>query len=138
MRIYLAGSYSRRLELLARARELEALGHAITSRWLDGHHETRPDIDGNGTVEERAEWAGEDIRDLLDSQCIIVFNDGQPGTRGGKHFEAGYAMCLMGDGEQPMTWLWVIGDRSNPFYCRPVWNWFADWPECLAWAKRWY
>ena len=130
MRIYIAGSYSRRLELLARAGELEALGHTITSRWLDGHHETRPDIDETGSVGERANWAIEDMSNIEGCNVFVVCNDGPGGgSRGGRHFEAGYAYARMA--YRAGYYLFVIGDRANPFYCTLRWRWVPDWQTFL-------
>jgi hypothetical protein len=38
-RVYLAARYSRREELCRYADDLRAIGHTITSRWLDGNHQ---------------------------------------------------------------------------------------------------
>ena len=39
MKIYLAAKYSRMEELREYRNQLIALGHTVTSRWLDGNHE---------------------------------------------------------------------------------------------------
>lgn len=65
MRIYLASRYSRREELCEYRSQLEAMGHTITSRWLNGNHQ----VDDKGlSVEasraERERFAHEDFADL--------------------------------------------------------------------------
>lgn len=39
MRIYLAGRYSRRLELCGYREQLRALGHVVDAVWLNGEHQ---------------------------------------------------------------------------------------------------
>jgi len=43
MKIYLAARYSRREELAAYRTELEALGHTVQARWLNGEHQLAND-----------------------------------------------------------------------------------------------
>ena len=43
MKIYLAARYSRREELCGYRSELEAIGHTVTSRWLNGKPQREPE-----------------------------------------------------------------------------------------------
>lgn len=90
MRIYLAARYSRRLELCGYRDLLAALGHEVTSRWLNGEHqisdhgvpigeqgEALVEGDAGGNSPEaaamRARFAHEDFRDVLTSELLIAF-----------------------------------------------------------------
>jgi nucleoside 2-deoxyribosyltransferase len=125
MKIYLAARYSRRLELCEYRSSLEALGHEVTSRWLNGKHQV--DRDGlklgalgeeyveSGSDEQAAQlrdfFATEDMQDVRSAELMIAFTE-QPRAdafRGGRHVEAGMALA----------WgipLWVVGPRENVFY----------------------
>ena len=113
MRIYLAARYSRREELLGYAKILEGLGHKITSTWIDGHHETRPNIDHVATDLERGDWAEEDLNDLARCDAIVAFTNQPNGygrERGGYHVEFGIALGMH-------KRLIVVGPRVNVFHC---------------------
>ena len=71
MYIYLAARYSRRFEMQAVAKRLEALGHHITSRWIYGLHD--------GVEDEIC--AQHDLHDLRQSTCSIHFTE-QPNSPG--------------------------------------------------------
>lgn len=71
MKIYLAARYSRMVEMRGYAEHLEAAGHVVTSRWITGVHDT--DII---TDEHQALCANDDLRDLIESDCVISFTDG--------------------------------------------------------------
>ena len=75
MKIYLAARYGRRAEMLVYAEQLRALGHEITSTWIDGHHETRPNIDAEATDAERAGWALEDVADEVGAEAVVAFTE---------------------------------------------------------------
>jgi hypothetical protein len=138
--IYLAASYSRRLELLGYRKELEAAGHTVVSTWVDGHHE-KPgqeavdDGDGkrfNAPDEDVAGWASEDVADVLASDCIISFTG--TGGRGGRHVEFGIGLGMkeMGQIEYPDMRLMIVGPREHVFHYLPGVEVYADWDECLA------
>jgi hypothetical protein len=125
MKIYLAARYSRRTELLGFAKELESLGHRITSRWLLGDHL----LDDKGLSvqaadSERERFACEDWCDLMDSDMVISFTEEPRGTtsRGGRHVEFGAAMAR---GKQCV----VIGHRENVFHHLPGVEFYKTWAE---------
>ena len=110
-KLYLAGRYSRRLELLERADRLRELGYEITSRWLQGDHE--------GGYEDDTDWtryACEDLTDVFEADAMICFTEGRedvPGkARGGRHVEAGIAIGLS-------MAIFVVGPCENVFYHLP-------------------
>jgi len=78
MKIYLAGSFSRRSELAAYGAELRALGHDVTSRWHEGerHQASEEELLGEDqTIAIRL--ASEDWEDLEKAELVIAFSDRQ-------------------------------------------------------------
>src|SRR5262245_23861339 len=95
--VYLAARYARYPEMQQYAKDLEALGDTVTSRWIQGDHELR----ANGQAETdawHAVWAEEDWDDLMDAQICLAFTEGPgevPGRgRGGRHCEFGIALAM--------------------------------------------
>lgn len=129
MRIYLASRYSRREELVQYRADLERLGHAVTSRWLNGEHQ----IDDRGLSveakrEERTRFASEDFDDVTASDLVISFTEVPRSTtnsRGGRHVEHGIAL---GRGLS----VWIVGPRENVFHCLPCVRVFESWAGVLA------
>ena len=125
-RIYIAARYGRRAEMVEAARQLEALGHEVVSRWIYGEHEA---IDATATVEERRLWALEDVADIDRAQMLVSFTE-EPGAagggRGGRHVETGYAL---GCGKL----VEVVGPTENVFHTLPQVRRWETWGECLAW-----
>lgn len=85
MKIYMAGKYGLRLESwFQEARErLEARGHEVTSRWMDGAEEKT-------TTRGAAEL---DIEDVDRAEALVFFGElpGSENRGGGRWFEFGYA-----------------------------------------------
>ncbi|HEY5870360.1 MAG TPA: hypothetical protein VI542_33135 [Candidatus Tectomicrobia bacterium] len=122
-RIYLASRYSRYPELQQYAKELEALGHTVTSRWIRGDHEIR--TDGQAETDAwQVVWAQEDLQDLQAAECVISFTEPPqdvPGrSRGGRHVETGVALALN-------KMLVIIGYRENVFHWLPQVAFFETW-----------
>lgn len=122
MLIYLASRYSRYPEMQQVRADLEAVGHTVTSRWIEGNHR----IDGNGLSEdakqgERTRFAVEDLDDLLKAECIVSFTELPKSAvmRGGRHEELG-----IGIGTKKKCV--VIGPRENVFHCLPIIEWYPD------------
>ena len=130
MRIYIASRYGRRAEMVEAARQLEALGHEVTSRWIDGEHEA---VDATASDEERRGWALEDVADIDRCQVLLAFTE-EPGAagggRGGRHIETGYAL---GCGKL----VYLVGPSENVFHCLPQVQRWKTWGECLAWFTAW-
>lgn len=129
MNIYLAARYSRRLELCAYRDDLRFAGHTVTSRWLDGTHESR---DGNILSEaerDLAEHAArQDLQDVEGADLLIFFSEQGPQSRGGRHVEFGYALAKALRTGYP---LYVVGPVENIFHRLPYVEVFATWPEAL-------
>ena len=75
MLIYVCSRYSRFPEMQIYAKELQALGHTVTSRWIRGDHELR--AHGEAEREDWQErWAREDWHDLEHADTVIAFTEG--------------------------------------------------------------
>lgn len=156
MNIYLAARYSRRLELCGYREELRAMGHVVTSRWLDGTHQIADDgrpigDDGEGLIEGdsgahsaeavalRERFASEDIIDVQNSDCVISFTE-PPRTnarRGGRHVEFGIAIGINITQARPRDRLAliVVGHRENVFHWISPVDFAADWAACKGMLK---
>lgn len=135
--MYLAARYSRREELLGYARELEHLGHVVTSRWIRGEHEAL-DAQLVHQPEIAVRFAREDLDDLRDAEVVIAFTE-PPGPqqgrgRGGRHVEAGWVIGWNDahlHTQHNYKRLIIVGPPENVFYALPdVWR-FDTWPECV-------
>lgn len=127
MKIYLASRYGRREELCGYRTQLEAMGHAVTARWLNGDHQVSDDgrplrdsgealVEGDdGSASEaaarlRSHFATEDLLDVLACDLFIAFTEPprSSASRGGRHVELGFALAL----EKTII---VVGHRENIF-----------------------
>lgn len=132
MDIYLAASYSRRLELLGYWKQLEAAGHQVVSTWVDGHHE-KPGQESvvvddgskrfNAPDEDIAIRAVENVRDAARADCIISFTGS--GNRGGRHVEFGIGVAFN-------SRMVVVGPREHVFHYLPQIEVYERWEDCLA------
>lgn len=134
MDIYLASRYSRREEMKKNRDRLEAMGHRVTSRWIDfadmpetfewydpAKHGT--DDSGHAAPEYRANIARTDAEDVMRANCCILFTPS--GTRGGCHVEFGIALGL---GIRTI----VCGPRGNIFHNHPAVEVYDDFDAALA------
>ena len=132
MKIYLAARYTRRLELVQYAQDLDQIGHVVISRWLSGDHET-PANRGLGPIDpvDSTPWALEDMEDVQAAHCVISFTE-PPRTeygRGGRHVEFGMALAL---GKRCI----VVGHRENVFHCLPAVEFYETWQEALEGLRK--
>ena len=105
MKIYLAAVWSNRELMQKTARVLTALGHTITSRWLNDEHI-------NGT---HAQCAQIDLDDIDRAEALMLFSvgpRGTPFTGGGRCIEFGYAIAR----EKILI---LIGPVENVFHTLP-------------------
>lgn len=119
MNIYLAARYSRHPEMRNHAHQIEAFGHTITSRWINGNHEMR-----GASTEDRERFAVEDLEDLTKSDVVISFTedieeDNHRPSKGGRHVEFGLGIAL----NKRMV---VVGPRENVFHCLPSIEVYSD------------
>ncbi len=127
MKIYLAARYSRAAQLRDVRAKLEANGHEVTSRWIDGGHEVTKEGSTEAAHTERSRFAEEDWHDMMQADCVISFTE-EPRTtktRGGRHVEFGGAL---GAGKRCI----VVGWRENVFHCLPQIEFYPSWDGALA------
>jgi len=134
MKIYLAARYSRREELLTYRADLEAMGHIVTSRWLNGSHQVSDEgLSAEAPTEMRERFALEDWNDLYDASHCIAFTE-EPrvsNSWGGCHVELGAALAWR-------KAVLVCGPLENVFCCLPDVEHFDDWAALLdvyGWAR---
>lgn len=140
MKVYLAARYSRHPEMQEYAREMEAIGADITSRWIMGSHqvmlngeplgperEAMFESDHESMEQQRREFAGHDWDDLMAADVVISFTERprtQSTSRGGRHVEFGAALAA---GKRCI----VVGWRENVFHCLPSVEFYKTWREAL-------
>jgi nucleoside 2-deoxyribosyltransferase len=112
LKIYTAGSISRRPEIKEAASDLRGEGYIVTSRWLD---EIGPNLAfANYPVDLKQRNAIRDLEDILKADVLLHFADGygHQGRGGGRHFEAGYAWA----NQKPII---VYGAADHLFHFLP-------------------
>jgi hypothetical protein len=129
MKIYLAARYSRFPEMQQYAKELAALGHTITSRWIWGQHDIADGSIVPTTEAQAARWACEDYEDLASADACLSFTE-PPGERagrgrGGRHCEHGIALALK-------KRCIVVGTRENIFHWLAVVEFYETWEACVT------
>jgi hypothetical protein len=129
MKIYLMARYSRRVELQDYARQLEAVGCEITSRWIWGGHDL-PRVIGEGEANEYGRrFAEEDWKDLASADCCIAFTEpageSKGRGRGGRMVEFGLGLAW---GKRMI----VVGRRENVFFYLPQVEQYTWWPKVVA------
>jgi hypothetical protein len=122
MKIYLAARYSRHDEMRGVRDFLEkALGHKVTSRWIDLHGgdqlESAAQEVLNSDPESVAHFGIHDIED-------VSFTDKAGGGKGGRHVEHGLALGL---GKRVI----VCGPRENIFHTLPQVEHYPDWSHLV-------
>ncbi len=141
-RIYLAGRYTRREELCGYRAELQAMGHTVQARWLDGKHQISNEgkpigdhgealIDGADEGQTqianaalRAKFVQDDWEDVSGAEVVISFTEPprSNASRGGRHVEFGIALCRT-------QRIIVIGYRENLFHWLPHVEFYKTWKE---------
>jgi len=105
MKIYLAASYVRRLEMLGYKQLLEEDGYIVTSEWVTGIHEQTPWTETT--------YAQHDLQCIREADIFMGFtepeNVNSKYKRGGRHVEFGYAVAY---GKR----LVIVGPLENAFY----------------------
>lgn len=144
MTIYLAARYSRREELCNYRTQLQALGHTVQARWLDGGHQladngTPIGDSGERLVEEgkdlhaailRQKFANDDWEDVNAAELVISFTEAprSSANRGGRHVEFGIALANKAR-------VIVVGYRENIFHWLPQVDFCLAWPAALQIVK---
>jgi hypothetical protein len=131
MNIYLAAGFGRRLEIKALAARLrQSLDCCIVSRWLDC------DSDDDGTkapeaVTQADIWADICLEDVRKAQVLVcVAEPGRAFSRGGRHFETGFAYAI---GKSII----VLGEREHVFHMLPGTLHVTDEAALILALKHW-
>lgn len=116
MKIYLASRYSRYPEMQKYRDILEAAGHSVTSRWIEGNHQIN-DSDWPEELKQKEfqQFAMNDMEDLSNADMVLSFTEkpGPSSSLGGRHVEFGLALSCKKCA--------IIGPRENVFhYLRQV------------------
>ncbi len=128
MKFYLAARYSLNPLMRTYRAHLEAIGHSVTARWINGGHELKFEWPTEEREKLRSLWAREDYEDLLAAEAVISFTE-EPGkapgrNRGGRHVEFGIGLALG-------LRLIVVGYRENVFHGLPQVEFYPDWKSAL-------
>lgn len=116
MKYYLASRFGRQAEMIAVAQRLRAIGHDVTSRWLDVDRASQP-TDPDDRSKALAKQADMNETDLLLADIVVSFTDGLTGLtglvgKGGRHVEFGFALARN-------KVVIIIGPRENVFHYHP-------------------
>jgi len=131
LKVYLAGSYRGRADILEKAKELATKGILTTSRWLSGISDAMGNVDTSGAHERLSTvWATEDLLDIDRAHILVLCNDIRLEdttffhSGGGKFVEMGYAVA------QHKT-IMVVGPIENIFQYLPGIIRQPDWGAAL-------
>ena len=117
MKIYLAASFHRKLEMREIAKELENAGHEVTSQWIWIDEGSNPALDY---------WAKRDLSDIRAADCLVLFTQeiGSGYYTGGRHVEFGVAL-------ERKQRLILVGSRENIFHGLPEVEQCESWHEAF-------
>ncbi len=129
MKIYLAARYNRNAEMRGVRDVLTALGHEVTSRWIDCHagkYLTSFTPEHLNTDPEDCSRLGlHDIEDVNTADAVISFTNAAGGGKGGRYVEFGYALA------QPAKRVILMGPRENIFHTLPQVEHYPDWSRLV-------
>lgn len=133
MKFYLAARYSRYHELREVRRQLEEMGHTVTSRWLAREfNATDAEVqaeDMQMPVDRVAQIALEDEEDVLQADAVVSFTEAmRKPTRGGRHAEFGI-------GRAAGKMMLIVGKREHVFHSLPGVRQFTCSHDFLEWVK---
>lgn len=121
-KIYLAARFSRNDEMRGVRDFLVALGHEVTSRWIDLHGGDQQESAAaevlNSDPASVAHFGRHDLEDLDAADTVISFTGS--GGKGGRHIEFGYGLAR---GKRMVA----VGPRENIFHTLPEVEHFQDW-----------
>lgn len=129
-KVYLAARTGRNSEMRGVRDVLQALGHEVTSRWIEdlgGKDSFTPD-QFNADADHCAKDARRNLEDIEAAGTVISFTSPDGGGLGGRHVEFGLALGL---GKH----LVIVGPRENVFHTLPAIEWYPDWSHLvMAWS----
>jgi len=125
MKIYLAADYARKEEMQGVRDVLSALGHIITSQWIDRPSAIRAFGIGGARIDLKVcmEITNSNICDLRDADMVLLFTSGEL-SRGGRHTEFGMALAWKKS-------ICIIGPREHSFHSLPYIRQYDSWPMFL-------
>jgi hypothetical protein len=128
MKIYLTAACERAEELRGIRDVLTALGHEVTSRWIDWRGGPAQ-IDAEQLNHDAAnylaftQYARADLADIDAADALIVFTGGGDGGDGGYHTAFGYAL---GKGKLAI----MAGPREHVLHTLAA-EWYPDWARLV-------
>lgn len=108
MKIYLAARYDQRDRMLGIRDVLTAMGHTITSTWIDNKTDGFKPSEMNTDPGSSSPHAQRDMDEVLESDAIAVFTAYGRSLTGGRQVELGIALAA---GKRIL----LIGPRENIF-----------------------
>ena len=125
-KFYLAARYSRHAEMRGYADQLEALGHTVTSRWINGEHQASDgELLDPGNADHARKLMQEDLEDIFEADTFVAFTEAQrEPTRGGRHVEFGLALWAC-------KRIFLVGPVENLFYLYPGITQFAKFDDFM-------
>ena len=122
MKVYLAARFSRQEEMKIYRDMIEALGHAVTSRWLNHKPEEDAQFERVG-----AQYAQQDMNDVYACDLFLLFTDGERQSRGGRHVELGMALAWA-------KRCGIVGPKENIFHWHHDIEEYADIHDVIEYA----
>ena len=124
MKIYVSGSYNEQKRLREESHKLFALGHGITSTWLNETQQPKH------LTEQQwfTKLAVKDLAEVAAADCIIMDTDGTS-TSGGRYVEWGFAI-----GRFNMLKL-LVGANHYGVFQKLADKSFANWDEVLKYFE---
>lgn len=124
MKFYLAARYSHRDQLRQLRAKLLALGHTVTSRWLDTEWPNDERGSAAAPPEYRAEFAIKDMDDVHAADIVVSLTEPERSGRGGRHVEFGLGLAWR-------KLLVIIGPVEHIFHHHPSVLHFGSTEEML-------
>jgi len=121
MNVYIAGKYEARARLIEWRGRIIALGHTVSSTWLD---ETANREDVSPEYEKAA--ALRDIEEICNADLFIL-DEWNVSNSGGREVEFGVAYLRGCD-------LWIVGPKRNIFHTLAD-RIFESWPEAVNYLR---
>lgn len=135
--IYLAASYSRRLEMLEYAGQLAALGYQVNAEWVTEGHDIPIDASPERILALQQRFCLQDFHEIWIARTVINFTEtpayqSQARHRGGRHVELGMALAISGSNGMAAKTIVLIGPCENIFHTLSVIKHFDTWEAFLA------
>lgn len=126
MKFYLAAQFSWKENIASKKKQLEELGHTVTSTWTDEVAAANCSLK-DFPPDYHEKMALRDFEEIEAAEAIVLFSvDADTLTRrGGRHVEFGYAA---GRGKT----LYVIGPKENIFHHIPGVHQFDTWEQFVG------